>query len=118
MAIANCGGLQVDGTSLTVVGNIVTPIATTEPTGFVIGNCGGVKFCSDDFQILNNTITNKSAEIENIKPITVIQSGCGGLQVDSTYFSIDDNGLLKYAPPTNDNDDKDEETDADVEEME
>lgn len=115
MAVAKCGGLKIDDTSLTIVGNIITPVATTEPTGFIETNCGGVRFCSDDFKMVNNVITHKDATDTDVKPIKVAQQGCGGLVVDSTYFSLTENGELQYTPPTEDGGDEEEEVQVDEE---
>ena len=43
MAIAKCGGLILDGSTLKMVNGIVT-VSSGNPTSDVVANCGGILF--------------------------------------------------------------------------
>ena len=61
MAIANCGGLVLDGSTLKMVNGIIT-VADGNPTSGVVANCGGVKFDSTYFKKVGDVITDKNLQ--------------------------------------------------------
>lgn len=91
MIVGCCGGLALDDVTLTVVNDIITPIEQKNPTGYIIPNCGSVKFSKDAFQVINGVLTVREAQDAEIEPLLVPQAGCGGLLVDGKYFQFDKN---------------------------
>jgi hypothetical protein len=51
MAIAKCGGLILDGSTLKMVNGIVT-VSSGNPTSDVVANCGGILFDATYFKKL------------------------------------------------------------------
>lgn len=91
MAIANCGGLILDGSTLKMVNGIIT-VADGNPTSGVIANCGGVKFDATYFKKVGDVITDKKES--SVEAMVVAQSGCGGLLLDSKHFAVTDGSLV------------------------
>ena len=83
MAIAKCGGLILDGSTLKMVNGIIT-VADGNPTNGVIANCGGVKFDATYFKKVGNVITDKNA----INVSVVMVADCGGLMLDASHFDV------------------------------
>lgn len=102
MAVALCGGLVLNDDTLVVENKIITKPGE-EPSNFVVANCGGVLFDGDLFKKVGRCITDIGADEEDVVELLVLQVGCGGLCVDSTYFEINENGeLVLKAPVTYD----------------
>ena len=91
MAIANCGGLVLDGSTLKMVNGIIT-VADGNPTSGVVANCGGVKFDATYFKKVGDVITDKKES--SVEAMVVAQSGCGGLLLDSKHFAVTDGSLV------------------------
>ena len=91
MAIANCGGLILDGSTLKMVNGIIT-VADGNPTSGVVANCGGVKFDATYFKKVGDVITDKKES--SVEAMVVAQSGCGGLLLDSKHFAVTDGSLV------------------------
>ena len=90
MAIAKCGGLILDGSTLKMVNGIIT-VADGNPTNGVIANCGGVKFDATYFKKVGNVITDKNATSVSV----VMVADCGGLMLDAAHFDVV-NGKLTF----------------------
>ena len=79
MAIANCGGLVLDGSTLKMVNGIIT-VADGNPTSGVVANCGGVQFDATYFKKVGKVITDK-----NVTTVSEsMTANCGGLLLDSS----------------------------------
>ena len=89
MAIAKCGGLVLDGSTLKMVNGIIT-VADGNPTSGVVANCGGVLFDATYFKKIGKVITDKNAT--NVS-VTMI-ADCGGLLLDATHFDMVDGKLV------------------------
>ena len=74
MAIAKCGGLTLDGSTLKMVNGIIT-VASGNPTSGVVANCGGVLFDATYFKKIGKIITDKNATSVSVTMI----ADCGGL---------------------------------------
>lgn len=89
MAIAKCGGLVLDGSTLKMVNGIIT-VASGNPTSGVVANCGGVLFDATYFKKIGKVITDKNATSVSVTMI----ADCGGLLLDATHFDIVDGKLV------------------------
>lgn len=90
MAIAKCGGLVLDGSTLKMVNGIIT-VADGNPTSGVIANCGGVQFDATYFKKVGKVITDKN--VTTVSESMVAE--CGGLLLDSAHFTYVD-GVLTF----------------------
>lgn len=90
MAIAKCGGLVLDGSTLKMVNGIIT-VADGNPTSGVVANCGGILFDATYFKKIGKVITDKNATSVSV----VMTADCGGLLLDATHFDIV-NGALTF----------------------
>lgn len=114
--IANCGGLVLDDATLAIVNGIIVAKDTDAVTGEIKANCGGIKFCTDDFKIVNRAITSVKVDDEDVVPMEVEQKGCGCVLVDSSCFELQDGKLVFNKPadpeppaPENPDENKDEQ---------
>ena len=82
MAIAKCGGLVLDGSTLKMVNGIIT-VASGNPTSGVVANCGGILFDATYFKKVGNVITDKNATSVSV----VMVADCGGLMLDAAHFA-------------------------------
>jgi hypothetical protein len=89
MAIAKCGGLVLDGSTLKMVNGIVT-VASGSPTSGVVANCGGILFDATYFKKVGNVITDKNATTVSDS----IVADCGGLLLDAAHFAMVDGELI------------------------
>lgn len=96
--IANCGGLVLDDATLAIIDGVIVAKDTDAVTGEIKANCGGIKFCTDDFKIVNKAITSIKVEDEDVVPMEVEQKGCGCVLVDSSCFELQ-NGKLVFNKP-------------------
>ena len=90
MAIAKCGGLILDGSTLKMVNGIVT-VLSGSPTSSVVANCGGILFDATYFKKIGNVITDKNATSVSV----VMVADCGGLMLDAAHFDVV-NGELTF----------------------
>lgn len=79
-----CGGLVLDDATFDIIDNVIVAKDTEEVTGTIAANCGGIKFCTDNFKLVNKTITSVKVEDADVKPMEVEQQGCGCVLVDSS----------------------------------
>lgn len=101
MVKAKCGGLVIDNITITEKNGIITAIETKDSTGVVKPNCGGVEFEATDFKVVNGVLTSAKASDDKIIEETVKLKGCGGLIIDSNYFSYDKKTGLSFENPLN-----------------
>lgn len=101
MVKAKCGGLVIDNITITEKNGIITTIETKDSTGVVKPNCGGVEFEATDFKMVKGVLTSTKASDDKIIKETVKLKGCGGLVVDSNYFSYDKKTGLSFENPLN-----------------
>jgi len=90
MAIAKCGGLVLDGSTLKVVNGIIT-VSSGNPTTSIVANCGGILFDATYFKKIGEVITDKN--VTSISETMV--AGCGGLLLDAAHFIMVD-GVLTF----------------------
>ena len=88
MAIAKCGGLILDGSTLKMVNGMVT-VAGGNPTSGVVANCGGVLFDATYFKKIGRVITDKNVSAINMELV----ADCGGLLLDAAHFAVVDGEL-------------------------
>ncbi len=96
--IAMCGGLVLDDTTFDIVDKVIVAKDTEAVTGTVAANCGGIKFCTDDFKLVGKTITSVKVDDEDVIPMEVEQKGCGCVLVDSSCFELDGDKLVFNKP--------------------
>jgi accessory colonization factor AcfC len=89
MAIAKCGGLVLDGSTLKMVNGIIT-VASGNPTSDVVANCGGVLFDATYFKKIGKVITDKNATSVSV----IMTADCGGLLLDAAHFNMVDGKLV------------------------
>ena len=90
MAIAKCGGLVLDGSTLKMVNGIVT-VASGNPTSGVVANCGGILFDATYFKKIGKVITDKNVTTVSENMV----ANCGGLLLDAAHFAVV-NGELTF----------------------
>ena len=88
MAIAKCGGLVLDGSTLKMVNGIVT-VASGNPTSGVVANCGGILFDATYFKKIGKVITDKNVTTVSENMV----ANCGGLLLDAAHFAVVDGKL-------------------------
>ena len=96
--ITVCGGLVLDEATLAIVDGTIVAKGTDAIKGSVAANCGGIKFCTDDFKLVGKTITSVKTEEADVVPTKVTQQGCGCILVDTSCFELD-NGKLVFNKP-------------------
>jgi hypothetical protein len=89
MAIAKCGGLILDESTLDMVNGIVT-VSDGNPTSGVVANCGGILFDATYFKKVDNVITDKNATSVSV----IMTADCGGLLLDAAHFNMVDGKLV------------------------
>lgn len=88
MAIAKCGGLILDGSTLKMVNGIIT-VTSGNPTSGVVANCGGILFDATYFKKVGEAITDK-----NVSTVSeTLIADCGGLVLDAAHFAYVDGKL-------------------------
>ena len=90
MAIAKCGGLVLDGSTLKMVNGIIT-VASGNPTSGIVANCGGIMFDATYFKKIGKVITDKNVSSVSESMI----ANCGGLLLDAAHFAVV-NGELTF----------------------
>lgn len=88
MAIAKCGGLILDGSTLKMVNGIIT-VTSGNPTSGVVANCGGILFDATYFKKVGEAITDKNASTVS----ETLIADCGGLVLDAAHFAYADGKL-------------------------
>lgn len=88
MAMAKCGGLTLDGSTLKLVNGIIT-VADGNPTSAVVANCGGVLFDATYFKKIGKVITDKN--VETVSDTFIAE--CGGCVLDAAHFNYVDGKL-------------------------
>lgn len=87
MAMANCGGFIIDGSTLKMVNGVIT-VSDGSPTNAIVANCNGIKFDATYFKKIGNVITDKKAN-----SVSAMIANCGGLLLDANVFKYDDDEL-------------------------